>query len=157
MVISASTLIQARTADQSNANDLQEQWFYRMLQKTYPLHIAAHAAMMYAWGGLPFLVWGVAVRTVWVYHVTWFVNSASHVWGNKAYKTPTNDTSRNNWWVGILAFGMLCHGLLSVHFVPMPADYDFFHICCSLSAGAHKPPSQRTPPAINPPPIHGDT
>ena len=30
-----------------------------------------------------------------VYHVTWFVNSASHVWGNQAFNT--GDQSRNNW------------------------------------------------------------
>ena len=33
----------------------------------------------------------------------WFVNSACHVWGNQQYNT--GDLSRNNWWVGILAFG----------------------------------------------------
>lgn len=93
----------SRTEDQSNATDMTNDKFYVFLQKTYPLHIAAHAAMMYAWGGLPYLVWGVAVRCVWVYHITWFVNSAAHVWGNKQYRT--TDESRNNWWVGILAFG----------------------------------------------------
>ena len=34
---------------------------------------------------------------------TWFVNSASHVWGRQEYAT--GDASRNNWWVGFLAFG----------------------------------------------------
>ena len=47
-------------------------------------------------GGLPALVWGGALRAVWVYHVTWFVNSASHVWGSQAFNT--GDQSRNNWW-----------------------------------------------------------
>lgn len=36
-----------------------------------------------------------AVRTVWVYHITWFVNSASHVWGSQKWNT--GDLSRNNW------------------------------------------------------------
>lgn len=40
---------------------------------------------------------------VWVYHITWFVNSAAHVWGYQSYNT--GDLSRNNWWVGILAWG----------------------------------------------------
>ena len=39
----------------------------------------------------------------WVWHITWFVNSASHVWGNQEFAT--GDHSRNNWWVGLLAFG----------------------------------------------------
>jgi stearoyl-CoA desaturase (delta-9 desaturase) len=48
-------------------------------------------------------VWGGALRMVWVYHITWFVNSAAHVWGYQSYNT--GDLSRNNWWVGILAWG----------------------------------------------------
>uniref|UniRef100_A0A803LEB6 Fatty acid desaturase domain-containing protein n=1 Tax=Chenopodium quinoa TaxID=63459 RepID=A0A803LEB6_CHEQI len=43
------------------------------------------------------------VRTAWVYHITWFVNSASHVWGTQAWNT--GDLSRNNWWVALLSFG----------------------------------------------------
>jgi fatty-acid desaturase len=27
------------------------------------------------------------VRLVVVYHITWFVNSAAHVWGNQTYNT----------------------------------------------------------------------
>jgi stearoyl-CoA desaturase (delta-9 desaturase) len=61
------------------------------------------AGLLYAFGGWSFIVWGVFVRSVIVYHATWFVNSASHVWGYRSYKT--TDDSRNNWWVAILAFG----------------------------------------------------
>lgn len=43
------------------------------------------------------------VRTTLVYHVTWLVNSACHVWGKQAWNT--GDLSRNNWWVALLAFG----------------------------------------------------
>ncbi|KAG5537541.1 hypothetical protein RHGRI_024859 [Rhododendron griersonianum] len=43
------------------------------------------------------------VRIVWVYHITWLVNSACHVWGKQAWNT--GDLSRNNWWVALLAFG----------------------------------------------------
>jgi len=42
-------------------------------------------------------------RLVWVLHVTWLVNSASHIWGYRSYET--DDDSRNLWWVGLLAFG----------------------------------------------------
>jgi stearoyl-CoA desaturase (delta-9 desaturase) len=38
-----------------------------------------------------------------VYHSTWFVNSASHTWGYRNFKT--TDNSRNTWWVSILGFG----------------------------------------------------
>lgn len=93
----------ARVDDRSNAADIASQPFYRFLTKTYALHVVASAAVLYALGGLPWLVWGFCVRTAWVYHVTWFVNSAAHVWGTQPYAT--GDLSRNNWWVGILAFG----------------------------------------------------
>jgi fatty-acid desaturase len=53
--------------------------------------------------GVSWLVWGLAVRMVIVFHVTWLVNSASHMWGYRNYET--TDDSRNLWWVGLLAFG----------------------------------------------------
>jgi fatty-acid desaturase len=53
--------------------------------------------------GLSWLVWGVFVRTVYVWHVTWSVNSLSHIWGYRSYKT--DDDSRNNWLVGLIAMG----------------------------------------------------
>ena len=39
------------------------------------------------------------------------MNSASHVWGYQDYNT--GDQSRNNWWVGILAFGEGWHNNVS--------------------------------------------
>ncbi len=53
--------------------------------------------------GLSWVLWGVCVRTVFVYHGTWFVNSASHTWGYRNYDT--NDQSTNLWWVALLSFG----------------------------------------------------
>ncbi|HJS09251.1 MAG TPA: fatty acid desaturase [Pirellulales bacterium] len=53
--------------------------------------------------GWSFIFWGVFLRMVYVLHVTWFVNSATHMWGYRNYKT--SDDSTNLWWVGILAFG----------------------------------------------------
>jgi len=49
------------------------------------------------------LVWGLFLRLVMVLHVTWLVNSWSHMWGYRNYET--NDGSRNNWLVALLAFG----------------------------------------------------
>jgi len=55
------------------------------------------------WMATSWVAWGVGLRTVVVYHTTWFVNSAAHTWG---YKNPqANDDSRNNWWVAILSGG----------------------------------------------------
>jgi fatty-acid desaturase len=55
------------------------------------------------YNAISFIVWGIFVRLVVGYHVTWLVNSATHKWGSKP--NVTTDLSCNNWWVGILAFG----------------------------------------------------
>lgn len=90
--------------DKSNADDLSKQWFYRFLQKTYPLHaIVLPIVGLYCWGGLPYVLWGFFARVVWTWHVTWAVNSVSHVWGFQDWNT--GDISMNNWLIGILAFG----------------------------------------------------
>ncbi len=48
-------------------------------------------------------VWAVAVRTVFVLHGTWAVNSVSHVFGYRNYET--RDHSTNNWLVALLSHG----------------------------------------------------
>lgn len=97
-----NTVIQ-RCGNPSNVGDLKTQPFYRFLQRTYIVHPLALAVLLHAMGGFPFIVWGMGVRIVWVYHITWLVNSACHVWGKQAWNT--DDLSRNNWWVALLAFG----------------------------------------------------
>jgi fatty-acid desaturase len=53
--------------------------------------------------GLSIWLWGVIVRTVLVWHITWSVNSLAHVWGYRNYETGEN--SRNNWFVGLVSNG----------------------------------------------------
>jgi fatty-acid desaturase len=53
--------------------------------------------------GLSVLVWGVFVRTVVVWHITWSVNSIAHVWGYRNYDT--DESSRNNVIVALLSSG----------------------------------------------------
>ncbi len=49
------------------------------------------------------VLWGVVVRTVWVWHITWSVNSMTHIFGYRNYET--TDDSRNNWFVSLLTAG----------------------------------------------------
>ncbi|XP_021818804.1 palmitoyl-monogalactosyldiacylglycerol delta-7 desaturase, chloroplastic-like isoform X2 [Prunus avium] len=86
-----------------NVEDLKRQAFYRFLHHTFLLHSFLLGALLYAVGGLPFLTWGVGVRMVCLFHSTMLVNSAGHIWGQQVYHT--GDTSRNNWWLGLLTFG----------------------------------------------------
>jgi fatty-acid desaturase len=53
--------------------------------------------------GLSLFVWGVLLRTVCVWHITWSVNSLSHMWGYRNYETP--EGSRNNWFVAFITSG----------------------------------------------------
>lgn len=98
-----SSVTLPRVADRSNAAELHAQPFYRFLQNTYIWHIVASVAVLAALGGLPFVIWGFCVRTAWVWHATWFVNSICHVWGAQPFAT--GDLSRNNAFVALLAFG----------------------------------------------------
>nr|XP_043626203.1 palmitoyl-monogalactosyldiacylglycerol delta-7 desaturase, chloroplastic-like [Erigeron canadensis] len=95
--------IMKRCGEPNNVGDLEKQPFYRFLRTTYVIHPVALALLLYTLGGFPFIVWGMGVRLVWFYHITWLVNSVCHIWGKQAWDT--GDLSRNNWWVGILAFG----------------------------------------------------
>lgn len=63
--------------------------------------------------GFEAMLWGIFVRLVAVYHVTWFVNSACHKWGYKNYQV--NDLATNCWWVAILSFGEGWHNNHHAH------------------------------------------
>ena len=54
-------------------------------------------------GGWALVLWGIPLRLVIVYHLTWLVNSATHCWG--ATPHDSGDESRNNAWVAALTFG----------------------------------------------------
>jgi fatty-acid desaturase len=85
------------------APDLCKVPFYRFLERTYLLWQVALALVLFAAGGWPWLIWGIFVRVVMTYHVTWLVNSAAHHAGYRTYGTA--DRSTNNWWVALLTWG----------------------------------------------------
>jgi len=53
--------------------------------------------------GFGILMFGVFVRTVLVWHITWAVNSVTHLWGYRNYET--DEDSRNNLIVGFISNG----------------------------------------------------
>jgi stearoyl-CoA desaturase (delta-9 desaturase) len=71
------------------------------------------AGVLYLLGGWSWVVWGIGVRTVFSYHATWLVNSASHTWGYRTFAT--SDHSRNNWWVSLISFGEGWHNNHHAH------------------------------------------
>lgn len=72
------------------------------------LAIAA-AWLIHGWGAeagqlaASLILWGIVVRTVWVWHITWSVNSLAHLFGYRNHATA--DDSRNNWLVSLLTGG----------------------------------------------------
>jgi len=85
------------------APDLARDPVLMVLEKYHFVFPLLTAGLLFAIGGMPFLVWGSFVSTVTVLHSTWFVNSATHVWGYKTHAT--RDDSTNLWWVALLTYG----------------------------------------------------
>jgi fatty-acid desaturase len=85
------------------APDLWQNSFYRFLERTNVLWQVVLGLALLAAGGWSFVIWGIFVRLVFTYHITWLVNSAAHHFGYRTYRT--NDESRNNWWVALLTWG----------------------------------------------------
>jgi stearoyl-CoA desaturase (delta-9 desaturase) len=89
--------------------DLAKSPVHRFLDRCHVLLPVALAGLLFGagqlWGGegLSWLVWGVFVRTTLLYHATWLVNSATHLWGYRSHAT--RDRSTNLWWVALLALG----------------------------------------------------
>jgi sn-1 stearoyl-lipid 9-desaturase len=83
--------------------DIRDDRLYQFLDKYFfPIQLV-FAGVLFLIGGLPFLVWGVFVRLVLVYHSTWLVNSATHKFGYRTYES--SDRSTNCWWVALLSYG----------------------------------------------------
>lgn len=58
---------------------------------------------LYALGGAPWVVWGMLVATVGVWHGVFSINSLAHLFGTRDYET--TDNSRNNPLVAVLTLG----------------------------------------------------
>jgi fatty-acid desaturase len=91
--------------------DLLKDKFLRLLDRTFLWWHLGLGIILLGTGwlvgglntGISYVVWGMFVRLVYVLHITWAVNSATHIWGYRTHET--SDNSRNLWWVGLLAWG----------------------------------------------------
>jgi stearoyl-CoA desaturase (delta-9 desaturase) len=110
------------TAYDRYARDILKDPYYMWLDKNlnwlrvYLAHVVAIFAVGFLVGrlwtgtmsgglhlGVQWFLWGAIYRTLWTWHTTWAINSASHMWGYRNYETRENST--NNWICGILGFG----------------------------------------------------
>jgi stearoyl-CoA desaturase (delta-9 desaturase) len=75
----------------------------RFLNRFHLLPPFLLAVAIFLIGGFPLLVWGFFVSTVVLWHGTFTINSLSHVFGSRRYKT--TDTSRNNFLLALVTCG----------------------------------------------------
>ena len=119
------------------SKDILRDPFYRSLERNrWFLFVLASWVIFYSGGfaaalmlgdsaaqahqfGASVLVWGVFVRTVLVWHITWSVNSVTHRWGYRNYAT--DEGSRNNFLVGIISNGEGWHN--NHHAAPRSAKH----------------------------------
>jgi stearoyl-CoA desaturase (delta-9 desaturase) len=75
----------------------------RWIDRTFALWAIIGIIIPFAIAGWQGLLWGGLVRVCLTHHITWSVNSICHTFGGRRFAT--NDRSRNNWIVGVLALG----------------------------------------------------
>ncbi|MBE7382246.1 MAG: fatty acid desaturase [Leptolyngbya sp. SIO1E4] len=85
------------------APDLVRQPFYCWLNRHFLLLQVPLAGLLYGLGGWSFVIYGIFVRSVMLWHATWLVNSATHRWGYRTFDA--EDNARNLWWVSLLTYG----------------------------------------------------
>lgn len=86
------------------APDLARDPFYRLLNRYHLLLQIPLAALLYLCGGMPFVIYGIFLRSVLLWHSTWLINSATHIFGYRNFPD-SKDNSRNLWWAAILTYG----------------------------------------------------
>ena len=101
------------------APDMYKDPVQRLFHRFFPVIPIALGAVLYFAGehffglGWSCLLMGLCLRMVLGYHSTWFVNSATHVWGYRNYET--TDRSRNLWWVALISYGEGWHNNHHAH------------------------------------------
>ena len=86
-----------------NAPDIARDPYYAFLDKYFLLFQVPLALVLYALGGWSFVVYGIFVRAVTLWHCTWLINSACHMYGYRHFDS--DDNARNLWWAALLTYG----------------------------------------------------
>lgn len=95
-----------KVAPYSKVKDLEQHLLYRLLDNSaiYTLVTAwIPVFALNALGGWSYVLWGFVMRVVYVWNVTWCINSVGHIWGYQSFRS--GDHSMNNPVLGVLGFG----------------------------------------------------
>lgn len=95
------------------APDLDRDGFYRWLDRYFLLLQIPLGIALYLMGGWSFVIYGLFLRIVLLWHSTWLINSATHMTGYRTHES--NDNSRNLWWAAILTYGEGWHNNHHAH------------------------------------------
>jgi stearoyl-CoA desaturase (delta-9 desaturase) len=93
--------------------DLSKDAFHVWISNWHWVPQVVVGVALLAIGGWPYVLWGTFFRTTYGLHATWLVNSATHIWGRRRFKT--RDDSTNNWWVALLTWGEGWHNNHHAH------------------------------------------
>jgi stearoyl-CoA desaturase (delta-9 desaturase) len=85
------------------APDIARHKFYSWLNTYHWIPSVILAVILFAWGGIPLVLWGMCLRIVFGLHCTWLVNSLTHVIGRQRFES--GDDSRNSFFLAMLTFG----------------------------------------------------
>ena len=81
------------------APDLVREPFYPWLNRYFLFLQIPLGILLYVLGGWSFVIYGVVLRAVLLWHSTWLINSATHIRGYRTFDS--DDNSRNLWWAAI--------------------------------------------------------
>ena len=76
--------------------------------------------------GVGCLVWGGLVRTVFVHHGTFLINSAAHIWGPQPYSE--ENSSRDSFWLAFLTFGEGYHNFHHTFQADYRNGHKWYHV-----------------------------
>jgi fatty-acid desaturase len=124
----------SRTLFRRYVPELVDRPLMQFFEKTFALWLWGGGLVLMAAGWMlgggtmaaSLVLWGMCVRMVVAYHSTWFVNSATHLWGYRNYDT--RDHSRNLWWVAVLAYGEGWHNNHHAHPSVAPAGHKWWEM-----------------------------
>ncbi|MGF1566785.1 MAG: acyl-CoA desaturase [Nodosilinea sp.] len=92
-----------RSVYRSFAPDIARDPYYTWLDRYFLLLQLPLMVGLYALGGWPFVIYGGFLRIVTLWHSTWLINSATHMWGQRRFHV--SDGSRNLWWTALITYG----------------------------------------------------